>query len=229
MGLADYHVPEFDPVAADEATVTTDHCRFTVLTPRLLRLEYDPDGEFEDRPSQTVWYRDQPVPDFEVTRVDGRLELRTDHLHLRYDVGEQFSADSLSITLTGFEETYHYGDEEDNLGGTTRTLDGVDGKTDLQNGLLARDGWTVLDDADNLVFDDGWVTPRDAADEYEDLYFFGFGHDYLGALRAYTDIAGDVPMIPRWALGNWWSRYWHYSQKELREVVAGFRDRKSVV
>jgi len=225
MGLADYHVPEFDPVAPGDATVTTDYCRFTVLTPRLLRLEYDPDGEFEDRPSQTVWYRDHPVPDFEVTRVDGRLEIDTQHLHLRYDVGAGFTPESLSITLTGFDETYHYGDDEDNLGGTTRTLDGVDGKTDLQDGLLARDGWTVLDDTDSLVFDDeGWVTTRDAPEAYEDLYFFGFGHDYLGALRAYTDIAGDVPMIPRWALGNWWSRYWAYSQDELRDVMDGFRE-----
>ncbi|MFB6189632.1 MAG: TIM-barrel domain-containing protein [Halapricum sp.] len=225
MGLADYHVPDFDPVADEAATVTTDHCRITVLTSRLLRLEYAPDGEFEDRPSQTVWYRDQPVPEFDVTRVDGRLEVETEHLHLRYQIGEAFSAESLSITLTDREETYHYGETPDeNLGGTTRTLDGVDGRADLEDGLLSRDGWTVLDDTDSLVFEDGWVTPRDTPDEYEDLYFFGFGHDYLSCLRAYTDVGGDVPMIPRWALGNWWSRYWAYSESELRDVVTGFRD-----
>ncbi|MFW6017651.1 MAG: TIM-barrel domain-containing protein [Halapricum sp.] len=225
MPLADYHVPEFEPVADDAATVETDYCRFTVLGPRLLRMEYDPDGGFEDRPSQAVWYRDQPVPEFSVTRTDETLEIETEYLHLRYRIGAGFNEESLSITLTEFGASWHYGDSEDNLGGTTRTLDGVDGQTDLEPGLLSRDGWTVLDDTDRLVFEeDGWVTPRDAHDDYEDLYFFGFGHDYLGALDAYTDIAGDVPMIPRWALGNWWSRYWEYSQDELRGVMDRFRE-----
>ncbi|QSG08065.1 glycoside hydrolase family 31 protein [Halapricum desulfuricans] len=226
MSLADYHVPEFEPVADEAAIVETDACRFTVLSSRLLRLEYAPDGEFEDRPSQAVWYRDQPVPEFSATRTDGTLEIETEHLQLRYAIGGGFTSDSLSIELTGLEETWHYGDSEDNLGGTTRTLDSVDGQTDLEPGLLSRDGWTVLDDTDRLVFDDdGWVTPRDAHDDYEDLYFFGFGHDYFGALRAYTDVAGDVPMIPRWALGNWWSRYWEYSQDELRGLMTQFRER----
>jgi len=224
MELADYHVPEFEPVADESATVTTEHCRFTVLEPRLVRLEYAPDGTFEDRPSQAVWYRDQPVPEFSVTRADGTLEIETEYLQLRYEIGAGFSDDSLSIVLTEFGETWHYGDGEDTLGGTTRTLDGVDGQTDLEPGLLSRDGWSVLDDSDRLVFADGWVTPRDADEDYEDLYFFGFGHDYLDALGAYTDIAGDVPMIPRWALGNWWSRYWEYSQADLRELMSRFRE-----
>ena len=224
MGLADYHVPEFEPVADEAATVTTDHCRFTVLQPRLVRLEYAPDGAFEDRPSQAVWYRDQPVPEFSVTRVDGTLHIETEYLHLRYEIGSGFSEDSLSISLTEFGETWHYGDSENTLGGTTRTLDGVDGQTDLEPGLLSRDGWSLLADTDRLVFEDGWVTPRDAHEDYEDLYFFGFGHEYLDALRAYTDIAGTVPMIPRWALGNWWSRYWEYSQDELRTLMTRFRE-----
>ena len=37
--------------------------------------------------------------------------------------------------------------DEDNLGGTTRTLDGVSGETPLKPGLLSRSGWVVYDDS----------------------------------------------------------------------------------
>ncbi|MFQ5419269.1 MAG: TIM-barrel domain-containing protein, partial [Anaerolineae bacterium] len=36
-------------------------------------------------------------------------------------------------------------------------------------------------------------------------------------------IAGAVPLIPRWALGNWWSRYWEYTQDELQALMTEFR------
>jgi alpha-glucosidase len=38
--------------------------RFTVLTDRLIRLEFHRDGRFEDRASQAFWFREQPVPEF---------------------------------------------------------------------------------------------------------------------------------------------------------------------
>jgi alpha-glucosidase (family GH31 glycosyl hydrolase) len=58
------------------------------------------------------------------------------------------------------------------------------------------------------------------------LYFFGYGHDYLGCLREFSAVAGEVPMIPRWALGNWWSRYWKYSQQEYLDLMAEFKQRE---
>ncbi|HMX67238.1 MAG TPA: hypothetical protein PKX25_16805 [Microthrixaceae bacterium] len=38
-----------DPLADPAATITRDRVRVTVLTPRLLRLEYAPDARFDDR------------------------------------------------------------------------------------------------------------------------------------------------------------------------------------
>ena len=54
------HLP-FHPIANPAAVVTAGFVRFTVLTPRLLRLEYSPTGAFEDRPSQAFWFRRQPM------------------------------------------------------------------------------------------------------------------------------------------------------------------------
>ena len=73
MSLQEHLVPAFEPVAAEDAVVAGPTYRITVLTPRLVRLEHSPDGTFEDRPSQLVWYRDQPVPEFTVERADGTV------------------------------------------------------------------------------------------------------------------------------------------------------------
>ena len=49
------------PVAQAENCVSGKCYRFTVLTDRLIRMEYDPAGIFEDRASQAVFYRDLPA------------------------------------------------------------------------------------------------------------------------------------------------------------------------
>ena len=64
-----------------EAFVIHGKCRFTLLTERILRLEYDPEGAFEDRPSQTVLCRNLPVPDYTFRDSGERLEIDTKHYH----------------------------------------------------------------------------------------------------------------------------------------------------
>ena len=56
------------------------------------------------------------------------------------------------------------------------------------------------------------------AGERQDLYFFGYGHDYSQALGDYTRVAGRIPLPPRFAFGTWWSRYWAYSDQEIEEI-----------
>ena len=226
MALAEYHVPSFSPVADDAAIVSGEQYRFTVLTPRIVRMEYDPDGDFEDRPTQTFWHRDQPVPDYEVTESDDHLVLETDELLVEYTPNEPFGPETLSATIHDQGTTWRYGDPDHaNMGGTVRTLDRTEGPTSLEDGLLGGDGWTVVEDTDSLVFEaDGWLANRDAAEDYEDVYLFGYGHDYLDCLKDFTEVAGDVPMIPRWALGNWWSRYEDYSAGDLRALMGRFKD-----
>ena len=144
---AHFQIPA-DPVAYINATIATPQARFTVLSSTLIRLEYNPDGHFEDRPSQAFWYRRQSVPPFQVRRSDGMLEIETEQLLLRYTLDSHFSAESLSIQVKASGVTWRYGDpDQGNLLGTTRTLDNVDGQTALEPGLLSRQGWTVVDDS----------------------------------------------------------------------------------
>jgi hypothetical protein len=221
---------DFRPVARPQAVVTGPNVRFTVLAPRLLRLEYSPRNDFEDRASQAFWYRQQPVPDFQAKGAPERIEISTEFLHLRYtpsDLG--FAPETLSVELIGSVTepgtVWRYGDRDaGNLRGTTRTLDTVEGATHLEPGLVSRSGWAVVDDSASLVFDEaGWLRPRSAPDNV-DLYFFGYGHDYAGCLEDFFRLAGPVPLIPRWMLGNWWSRYWEYTQEELLALMDEFQD-----
>ena len=65
------------PLAEKENIVAGEKFRFTVLTSRLIRLEYSPRGCFEDRASQSVFYRDLPGVSFTLTRENGILVLQT--------------------------------------------------------------------------------------------------------------------------------------------------------
>lgn len=214
---------DFQPIANAQAVVTAGSARFTVLTSRLIRLEYDENGRFQDNPSQAFWYRQQPVPPFEQVVENGRLQINTNHLQLRYQIGQPFSAKSLQITLNESGTVWHFGDKDpQNLRGTCRTLDEISGSTPLEPGLLSRSGWAIVDDSHSLIFNaDGWLEPRQSADAL-DLTFFGYGHDYAACLRDYFALSGSVPLLPRWALGNWWSRYWAYTQDELTQLMRDF-------
>ena len=68
------------PRAAPENQITGTQYRFTVLTPRLIRMEYAPSGAFEDRASQTVFFRDFPACTFQAERKDGLLTVNTGEL-----------------------------------------------------------------------------------------------------------------------------------------------------
>ena len=233
-------IPSFKPVATLDAIVRAPNVRFTVLTDRIIRIEFNQGDTFEDRPSQVFWYRDQPVPSFERRITDRVVEIETDYLHLTYKIGRAgFTPRNLSIKLKNEGLTWRYGDtaqKADNLKGTARTLDGIAGRTRLEDGLVSIAGWAVVDDSTTLVFDEkGWLVPRTGtrsrrgsknALNSQDLYFLGYGADIPALFRDFTRIAGEIPMIPRYILGNWWSRYWAYTQDELQSLMQEFRARE---
>ena len=57
--------------ALPENIVQGKNYRFTVLTSRLIRLEYDPEGIFEDRATQSFFYRDFEKSSYTVRKKDG--------------------------------------------------------------------------------------------------------------------------------------------------------------
>ncbi len=225
--IPDHFKLNLQPMAQAEAMVQHGNARFTVLRDRLIRLEYHPENCFEDRASQAFWYRQQPVPKFAVNQSGDTLTIETDYLLLEYTADESngFTANNLSITQKENGIKWHKDlPTADNLGGTTRTLDFVNGYAPLQDGPISRAGWSVLDDSTSLVLNnEGWLEPRVAGGT--DWYFFGYGHAYKACLQDYCKISGSMPLIPRWVLGNWWSRYWHYTQAEFTQLINDFENR----
>ena len=69
------------PQANPDNIVIFKNWRFTILTDRLIRIEYDPKCIFEDRASQTVFHRDFPKVDFKVSQSDD-FNLETDQLRI---------------------------------------------------------------------------------------------------------------------------------------------------
>lgn len=218
---------EGSPKASEKSMITGSCYRITVLTERLLRLEYSRQGIFEDRATQAVINRDFPQAEFWVKEGDGGIEIHTEYLRVIYDE-QPFSASGLCIHMKRnpyLHHAWHYGEEGENLKGTARTLDMADGELPLENGILAMDGYSVYDDSNSLIInEEGWVEP--GIEGHEDFYFWGYGRDYKACLRDFYHLCGSTPMLPRYALGNWWSRYYPYTQEEYLALMERFEREK---
>jgi alpha-glucosidase (family GH31 glycosyl hydrolase) len=218
------------PVPASAAVVGGKECkyRFTVLGTRVIRYEYAPDGVFEDRATTFAINRHFEVPKFRVIDTENNLEIITKNVHLQYDK-RPFSPSGLTADITGkfsrHGALWRYGEKSRDLGGTARTLDEANGRIPLEGGVVSEAGYATIDDSKSMVFEsDGWLTSRGPSSGNTDGYLFAFGHDYRSAVKAFYAISGNSPLLPRWALGNWWSRYYPYSGDEYLRLMKRFRD-----
>jgi alpha-glucosidase (family GH31 glycosyl hydrolase) len=222
-----------NPVADPKAIVINNEARFTVLTSQMIRLEWSEDKKFEDQATLVFINRSLPVPQF-VSKVEINPEgsswliIQTEKMKLSYKVNSgSFNSENLNINFefNNSLSTWHPGIKDTaNLFGTIRTLDAIKGATPLDPGILSRDGWTLIDDSKRPLFvenDWDWVLSRPEGNR-QDWYFFGYGHDYKKQLNDFTEVAGKIPMPPKFAFGVWWSRYWNYTDEELIDLVNQF-------
>ena len=210
--------------AEDAAIIQGEKYRFTVLTEEMIRLEYCEDGKFEDRATQCVIDRKFKVPEYQVIENEESLEIITDKIHLVYNK-QKFTDYGLSVQVRGnisvYHSIWHFGEEATDLGGTARTLDEADGAIELEHGIISRFGYGILDDSRSLVItEDGWVEPR--KEDCIDIYFLGYGHEYEHCLKDYYHLTGKTPLLPRYALGNWWSRFYRYNDQEYKALMTRF-------
>lgn len=229
-----------NPLANADAVVTDGNVRFTVLTDRLIRMEWAQDGKFEDNASLAIINRNLPVPSFTKSVKNGAVQIKTKAVTLKYSGNGKFDEKNLSVSfkLGGKTVVWHPGmDASANLLGTSRTLDRCEGRDKLnpsdpmELGIVSRDGWAIVDESQRhiLVADKSdwgeWVAERPEGDR-QDLYIFAYGHDYKAALADFTKVAGKIPMPPKYVFGYWWSRYWAYSDQEFLDLGQQFRERQ---
>ena len=171
------------PLALPQNVVTGEKYRFSVLTPSLIRMEYSENGVFEDRASQSIFYRDFPENKFWAELKDGWLKIETENLVVTYKENAEFAEDTLSFKLKiEPASTWKFGEDFEDLGGTASTLDSVNGRVPLGRGVCSRNGFSVMDDSNTMLLNDiGWVEVRRAGTK--DLYFWGYGLKYLDAVK----------------------------------------------
>ncbi len=207
-----------DAKSNEENIVISRNVRVSVLTPKMLRVEYSTDGNFTDSPSQSVWFRN-------FGKVEFTSETKIDILTVKTDFAEyQINCHSGSfkcVVLDGKKCIYN---EVNNLKGTTRTLDQTYGPKELDDGVLSTDGVSIYDDSKTLLLnDDGMLSSREKGTK--DYYVFAYGNDYVAGINEFYKITGAPPLVPRYVLGNWWSRYRAYTQKEYMDLMYEFKNR----
>ena len=204
------------PVAPEKNVIVKKNIRFTVITPCLLRVEAQREGKFCDEPTQSVWFRDFCDCDFQVSESKSNIEIKTEKATFVYSLKAN---KMLNIRLADGRNVKNF--KAGNLKGTSRTLD-ITAIDRVGNGVCSRNGVAILDDSDTLAIKtDGAILPRDNAEK--DIYYFAYGNDYIGATTDLYNLTGRVPLIPRYALSNWWSRYKDYSQEEYLNLMDRFK------
>ncbi len=213
----DLETNEFTPASQ---VFTINSYRFSVITPCLLRVEMQESGKFCDFPTQSVINRNFCNLSASVNITGNTVTVYTEKAEFVYDTEKDIMK---SVKLQDGRVVTEY--KKGNLKGTTRTLDNVNGKTKLGDGVVSLSGVAVLDDSNSLILKkNGKILPREAKEN--DVYYFAYGYNYREAVRDLFNLTGHTPLIPRFTLGNWWSRYKAYTQDEYTSLMQRFIDEK---
>lgn len=208
-------IAQTNGAASKEQMELIGNLRITVLTERVIRVEVD---EFTDLASFTVWNRNfEPIP-FTTKRSGTDIIVETDGAVFVIRNQEPFSAQLKPVgTVQEFAKAK-------NLKGTRRTLDFTFGPVPLEDGLITKGGAYLLDDSDSFLLDEeGHFVKRKGGKDY---YCFAGDENHLAVLQDFFKLSNPTPLVPRYALGVWWSRYHAYSDKEYLDLMDRFEEEK---
>ena len=206
-----------------------DKYRITVLTERLVRLEYNENRMFEDYPTELVWYRNFKKPEFEVNESNRVLKIKTKYFDLKYIKERNFyggklnPTKNLKIDLLSNGKAWYYGHPE--VRNYDASVFGIENSTNkkFSKSLYSLDGFASIDDSkSSIILENGVFKKRDNSGI--DIYVFLYGTDFYYCLSDYFMITGYPPLIPRYALGNWWDKDDFYSEIEVAKIVKKFED-----
>ena len=206
--------------------------RITVLSERLLRLEYDVNGKFNDNATMLVKNRNFKLPQFKVTQDDKYLVIATKYFTMQYAKekpfkGPNFAPDTnLKVRLINTDKVWYYGHPEArNFKGSAFSIEDKNELTKLSNGLYSTDGFASLDDSsspyigpDNFVIEN----PKNKID----IYLFMYRRDFGLCLKDYFTLTNFPDLLPRYALGIWWNRDVIYSFDDTKALVQAFNKNK---
>ncbi len=206
-------IAKTDAKANEKQICIINGVRITYLTSRLIRVE---SGAFTDLASYTVWFRNFDEGNMEVSQSGSKIIVETEDVIFTIKKAKPYS-----VYFKNTKNTEVFSKQK-NLKGTRRTLDMTFGKVPLDDGFITKNGAYLLDDSKTMLINEkGNFVARDK--NSKDYYAFAYGRNYRETIKAFYKISSPTPLIPRFALGVWWSRYHAYTQQEYLDLMARFK------
>ena len=194
--------------------ITSEAIRITVLFDEVIRVERGNSSTFTDSATQIVFNRKFDVKyEYEITSEYIIIKTWNNefHIHKKNKNKDYVITNSKKIKISN----------KYNLGGTARTLDMTNGYVRVFDGILSRNGVSFFIDNTCLLCDDGTFKKRN---KEIDEYIFSYTNRYIDALNAYYKLTGYPPLLRRYVFGNWWSRYYKYTQDEYLSLMKKFKN-----
>lgn len=212
---------KFNALMNLDSVVLFKDYRIGVLKKGIIRIERSND-DFNDYPTQKVMNRYFGKVNYEVI-YDGDyivIKLNEYCLYFNGNIDESYILyNNEKLVLNN----------ECNLGGTYETVDGMDGdvkknpysNNDIKEGICSKNGVAVLDDSDSYCFDEELRFSHINKSSL-DLYIFFYPNNYKQAVRDFFEISLYPPKLPKYVFGNWWSRFYAYTQEKYLYLMDEF-------
>ncbi len=215
--LGDHFKVETDILPNEQSIFKGNKYRITILSETLVRIEYNEMGAFFDAPTQLVINRKFDNPTITVKQDEKYLEIKTANFTLTYTKEAVFK-NNIKIEING--KSWYFGHPE------ARRYDAPGIKMTDNNikSLYSQEGFVSIDDNTDELLTNGQYKKREGS--YIDKYIFLYGKDFNKCLKDYFTLTGFPTMIPRYALGIWWSKNKPYKTEEIKQLVTDFKDNK---
>lgn len=202
----------------NENIILIDDIRISIISERIIRIERKP---FTDLKTQIIINRD-------LGKIEYTYKTDKKYVYIKTKAAEyRINIKTLKVEVV-FDDKTIKPKKRKNLKGTYRTLDMcigsyhiLNGFIKLEDGIFSKDGVVLLKDNSALLNEDGSISKV----EREDYYVFAFQDEYLLGLKEFSSISGYSPLLPKYALSNWWSRYYDYTQDEYLSLLNKFKEK----
>ena len=216
-----------DAIAPQECVFKGDKYRITVLTERLVRLEYSETGSFNDYPTEIALYRNFNKPEFNVSETNEALNISTSYFDLTYlknkpfDGGKVQPTKNLKILLKGTDRVWHFNHPEARNFYYASSLE--NNKIVKSKSLYSNDGFVSINDSNTpIILENGSIQLRQ--NKEIDIYVFLYNKDFYFCLNDYFKLTGFPDMLPRYALGTFVTKNAIYDQYSLLHSIQKYEE-----
>lgn len=211
----------FNSKTNENSIILYKNFRISVLKKGIIRIEKS-EGDFNDYPTQKIMNRYFP-------KVNFKVEYQDEFLVVCLDTYKLYFSGVVEESYIKYHNECIKLNNDFNLGGTYETVDGMDGdiqtlkhvNSKINDGICSRNGVALLFDSDSYCFDSEMNFSHINKDEL-DLYVFFYPNDYRSAVKDFFELSLYPPKLPKYVFGNWWSRFYAYSQEKYLYLMDKF-------